>query len=168
MRGPHRPKNPIFLIYPLLMVKFLSMDEIGVVVKAEGRFAKVSVPKKAGICEQCTMGTCHVTEGGSELDALNKANAKEGQRVRVSIKPYTYVKGSFIVYGIPVICLMAGAVLGKEFLTGYGPFTGMDPEIVSAIAGFSAFFVSFLLIKLWSMKAEKKLEFKPVIEEILD
>jgi sigma-E factor negative regulatory protein RseC len=144
------------------------MDEIGVVVRTEGRFATVSVPKKAGICEQCTMGTCHVSEEGSEIDALNKANAKEGQKVRVSIKPYTYVKGSLIVYGIPVLCLMAGAVLGQEFLAGVGPFAGMDPEYVSAISGFSGFILSFIIIKLWSMKAEKRLEFKPVIEEILD
>lgn len=143
------------------------MDEIGVVLKTEGRFARVSIPKKGGICEQCTMGTCSVKEEGSELDALNKVNAKEGQRVRVSIKSYTYVKGSLIVYGIPVLSLIAGAILGKEF-AGNLTFLSADPDIVSAILGFSAFFVSFALVKLWSLKAEKKLEYKPIIEEILD
>lgn len=143
------------------------MDEIGVVLKTEGRFARVSIPKKGGICEQCSMGTCDVKQEGAELDAINKVNAREGQKVRVSIRPYTYVKGSLIVYGLPMLGLIAGAILGKEFAGSFS-FLSSDPDIVSAIVGFTVFFVSFALVKLWSMKAEKKVGYKPVIEEILD
>ena len=70
-----------------------------------------------------------------------------------------------VIYGIPALALVGGAVIGKEL---FGPFfAGSDPDMVSAVAGFGAFMLSFLLIKLWSFSAGKKTETKPVIEEIL-
>lgn len=141
------------------------MEEIGTVKSTAGAFAKVSVPKKS-VCEGCTAGTCKPDEQSMEIDAVNKAGAKAGQKVRVVIKSYTYLKGSILVYGIPAVALIAGAVLGKEIFSKQ--FKGTDPDIVSAIFGFGLFLMAFLGIKLWSLKAEKKTETKPVIEEILE
>ncbi|MDA8389063.1 MAG: SoxR reducing system RseC family protein [Nitrospiraceae bacterium] len=142
------------------------MEEIGVVIKTLGRLATVSIPKPKGICEQCTMGGCNISGEGSEIEALNLAGAKEGQKVKVSMKAFSYTKGSLIVYGLPVLALILGAVIGKELALSH--FKGSDPESVSAIFAFAAFGISFLLIKIWTSKAEKKQEYKPVIEEILD
>jgi sigma-E factor negative regulatory protein RseC len=86
--------------------------------------------------------------------------------VRVELKPYSYLKGSTIVYGLPALALVVGAVAGKELFSGL--FRTMDGDIVSAIFGFGAFIIAFILIKLWSMRFEKKTEYKPVIEEILE
>ncbi len=149
------------------MLKFNNMDEIGVVTKIEGRLATVTVSKKPGICEQCSMGTCHVSEASAEVEALNMVDAEVGQTVRVAMKPFSYLKGSLIVYGIPVLCLILGAILGKQFFSRT-LMKGTDPDIVSAIFGFALFAVSFIIIKIWSKRAEKKIEYKPVIEEILD
>ena len=101
-----------------------------------------------------------------EIDAVNKAGAKAGQKVRVVIKSYTYLKGSILVYGIPAIALITGAVLGKEIFSRQ--FKDTDPDILSAIFGFGLFLIAFLGIKIWSLTAEKKTETKPVIEEILE
>jgi sigma-E factor negative regulatory protein RseC len=141
------------------------MEEIGVVISTHGPIAKVAVQRKS-VCDQCTAGTCHLTEGGAELEALNTARAKEGQKVKVVLKPYSYLKGSLIVYGLPLLALIAGAVAGKELLAD--SFKGLDPDLVSAIFAFGAFALSFLVVFLWSRRAEKKTEFKPVIEEILE
>lgn len=142
------------------------MEEIGVVIQTLGRFAKVSIAKPQGVCEHCTMGTCHVSAEGSEIEALNMAGAKEGQKVKVVMKPLSYMKGSLIVYGLPVLALILGAILGKELALSH--MKGHDPDSISAIFAFGAFGISFLLVKLWTSKAEKKLEYKPIIEEILD
>jgi sigma-E factor negative regulatory protein RseC len=101
-----------------------------------------------------------------EIEALNPIKATVGQTVRVVMKPYSYLKGAIIVYGIPAIALVIGAILGKEFFSTY--FTGVDPDVVSAIFGFGAFIVFFLFIKFWSSKLEKKQDLKPVIEEIIE
>ncbi len=140
------------------------MEEVGSVKSIQGPMATVVVTKKS-MCEHCTAGTCSMTEGGAELEALNEAGAGVGQKVRVELKAYSYLKGSMIIYGLPALMLIIGAVVGKEI----GPrFMGLDSDLVSAIFAFGAFAFSIVLVKLWSMKAEKKTEYRPVIKEIID
>jgi sigma-E factor negative regulatory protein RseC len=141
------------------------MEEIGVVKSVEGPVAKVSVARRS-MCEKCTAGTCLLTDDGAELEALNEAGAEVGQRVRVVLQPYIYLKGSLIVYGLPAVALVVGAVAGRELAPGV--FRHADPEIVSACFAFALFALSFVIVKLWSMRAERKTEYKPIIEEILD
>ncbi len=147
------------------MVKFKFMEEIGIIKRIEGIFATVSIPKKSA-CEGCSLGICKPDSQFMEIKALNPVNATIGQKVKIVMKPYTYLKGSLIVYGIPALALITGAVLGKEVISLY--FARLDPDIVSAITGFIAFAISFIVIKLWSSRAEKKVEVSPVIEEIIE
>ena len=116
------------------------MEEVGVIMSIDGLTAKVSVRRKSA-CEGCTAGTCKPGEQSMEIEALNPIKAKVGQNVRVVMKPYSYLKGAIIVYGIPAIALVIGAILGKEFFSRY--FTGVDPDVVSAFFGFGAFIVFF-------------------------
>ena len=141
------------------------MEEIGIIKDIKGLLAKVSVPRKSA-CEGCTAGICKPEEQSMEIEALNTVNARVGQRVRITVKPYTYLKGSIIVYGVPAIALIIGAILGKEFFSSY--FKKLDPDIISAVVGFGAFIIAFICIKLWSRTVEKKVESKPIIEEILE
>lgn len=140
------------------------MDEIGIVKEIRGAFAIVSVARKSA-CSECRAG-CHLTESGAEIEAVNAIHAGVGQKVRVVMKPYTYLKGSLLVYGLPALALILGAVVGKELLGGL--FKNADPDILSAISGFGAFILSFLFVKVWSARTEKKIEHKPVAEEILE
>lgn len=141
------------------------VEEIGVVKSTDGVIARVNVPKKSA-CEGCTAGVCRTEEQSMEIEAVNRAGAKVGQKVRVTIKAYAYMKGSMVVYGLPALSLVLGAVLGKELMSRI--FTGSDPDILSAVFGFGAFVISFIFVKIWAGIACKKVESKPVIEEILD
>ena len=149
------------------MLKLQTVEEFGVVKSTEGLIAKVTVPRK-NVCEGCTAGMCKPDEQSMELEALNPVGAIAGQRVRVVMKPYTYLKGTVIVYGIPALALVAGTIFGKKVLSSY--FKEFDPDTVSAIAGFCAFIVSFLFLKIWSKRVEKgeRADLKPVIVEILE
>src|ERR1700690_433203 len=140
------------------------IEEIGTIKSTEGNMAIVAVPRKSA-CEGCTSGICKPDAQTMDIEALNKAGAGVGQKVRVTIKSAVYMKGSMVVYGIPAIGLVIGAVIGKVFLSGL--FQGTDPDILSAICGFTAFGVSLVIVKIWSGMAGKKIESKPVIEEIL-
>jgi positive regulator of sigma E activity len=75
------------------------------------------------------------------------------------------MKGSMVVYGLPALGLVLGAVFGKEVLGRF--FPGNDPDILSAIAGFTTFCISFIIVKVWTDRAVEKIESRPVIEEIL-
>jgi sigma-E factor negative regulatory protein RseC len=128
------------------------IEEIGIVIKVEDVTAKVAVQKR-GTCEGCAAsGVCETSEGGMEIEALNKAQAKVGQTVKVSMKPQAYLKGAIFVYGIPLVALYIQSV---------------NSDIVSFFVGFAAFMISFLAARAWGKKAETKVEYKPVIEEIL-
>jgi sigma-E factor negative regulatory protein RseC len=147
------------------MLKCNTVEEVGVIKSIEGLVAKVSVLRKSA-CEGCTAGICKPEEQTMEIEALNPVEARVGQKVKIIMKPYTFLRGSIIVYGVPALSLLIGAILGKEVFSHY--LKEFDPDIVSAIFGFGAFAISFLSIKLWSNKAGKRVELKPVIEEILE
>ncbi len=147
------------------MLKCNTVEEVGVIKSIEGLLAKVSVPLKSA-CEGCSLGTCKPEEQSMEIEALNPVKARVGQKVKIVMKPYTYLRGSIIVYGVPALSLLIGAILGKEVFSHY--LKEFDPDIVSAIFGFGALAISFLSIKLWSSKIWKKVDLKPVIEEILE
>jgi sigma-E factor negative regulatory protein RseC len=147
------------------MLKFKTVEEVGLIKSIDGMLAVVCVPKKSA-CEGCTMGICSSGDQFMEIEALNPVNARVGQKVRIIMKPYTYLKGSVVVYGVPALALITGAVIGKEVFSYF--LQEFDPDIVSAVFGFCAFIISFAVIKIWSSKISKKTETKPVIEEILD
>jgi sigma-E factor negative regulatory protein RseC len=147
------------------MVKFKIVEEVGVITSTDSMSATVSVPRKSA-CDGCSLKTCKSQDQFMVIEALNPLDAHVGQRVRVVMKPYSYLKGSMLIYGIPALALILGAVLGKELVSAF--FIRYDPDLVSAATGFIFFLLSFIFVKLWSGSAEKNADVKPVIEEILE
>jgi sigma-E factor negative regulatory protein RseC len=141
------------------------VEEVGVVISVDCPTARVNVPKKSA-CEGCTAGVCLTGEQSMEIVALNKAGAKAGQKVRVNIRANVYMTSAMIIYGIPALALVLGAVFGKEVMPGF--FTGKDPDVLSAIFGFGFLGLSFVVVKLWANRKTGKTESGPVIEEILN
>jgi len=140
------------------------LEEVGTVKSIEGVMAIVDVPVKSA-CEGCTAGTCRPQDKFMEIEAFNQAGAVVGQKVRVAVKASAYVRGSMVVYGVPALALVLGAVFGKEVLSGF--FPGTDPDILSAVAGFTTLCISFIIVKTWTNRTVRKIESRPVIEEIL-
>jgi sigma-E factor negative regulatory protein RseC len=147
------------------VVKFETVEEIGIIEHEDGLHATVSVLKR-NACDGCSSVTCNPVGHSMTIEALNPIHARVGQKVKISIKSNTYLKSSVIVYGIPAIALVAGAVLGKEVISTH--FAVHDPDNISAISGFAACLLSFFSVKIWSSMADKGNAAKPVIEEILE
>lgn len=141
------------------------MEELGIVKNIKGNMATVVVPKKSS-CEDCAIGICKSVEQSMEIDALNQANAQIGQKVRVLIKPYSYIKGSLFIYGIPAVSFIIGIIIGQEIIGSRLHIFGTDTA--SAVFGFGALVLSFILIKLWSSRLNKKNNLMPVIEQIIE
>jgi sigma-E factor negative regulatory protein RseC len=140
------------------------IEEIGVVTSIDGHKAQVNVPKKSA-CEGCTAGTCVTGDQTMEIVAFNKAGAEVGQKVKVVVQANAYMKGAMIIYGFPALAMVLGAVFGKEITPHF--FKGADPDILSAIFGFSFLGMSFAGVKIWSNRKTTKEESSPVIEEII-
>ena len=141
------------------------MEEIGIVTGVDGVHAIVTVEKKSA-CDHCTAGTCKVSGEKATIEAINEAQAKVGQRVRVRLRALAYFKGSLLFYGLPTVSLIAGAVIGREYFAGW--FEGMDPEGVSALSAFIFLGLSLVAVRLIGSKAEKSVKYQPIVEEILD
>jgi sigma-E factor negative regulatory protein RseC len=141
------------------------MDSTGVVKELQGAKAIVLVQRESA-CDSCASGSsCKGTKHGAEIEAYNPVGAAPGDMVKISFKAFTYLKGSILVYGIPAVALVIGAVVGKELLAGYWP--ALDPDLASAMAAFGFMGISLLFVKLLIKRFEKKKELVPVIEEII-
>jgi len=143
------------------------MEEIGIVKELNGIKAIISVQKQ-GSCGSCPGGALCRTLGAGEalMEAYNYVDARAGDTVKVVFKSSNYLKGAMLVYGLPALMLIIGAVLGKEYLSRF--FPAADPEIISACSGFGLLLITFLAIKLWSNIFERKKEYTPIIEEIIN
>jgi sigma-E factor negative regulatory protein RseC len=142
------------------------MYEIGIVKSIDGTIAKVVVARKSSCCESCEKEICDIPENGVETEAVNTAGAKVGQKVKVVMKSYTYVKGAMIIYVLPVVALIAGAILGKMYLPSF--WGGVDSDLLAALAGFLTLFTSLILVKIISSRMDKKTENKSVIESVVE
>lgn len=146
------------------MLKLYVMEEKGVVESIDGMTARVVVTRKSA-CEHCTAGTCHLSGEGAIIEAINAVHAEVGQRVRVVMKPVAYLSGAVMIWGVPALALVIGAVAGMNLTQAY--IHGIAPETGAAIGAFGLMALSFIIVKIWSKGAEKKAEYKPVIEDIL-
>lgn len=142
------------------------MLTMGVVRSVDGQTAKVFVEMGGGCCDHCEKEVCDVSTQGVETEALNLVHARVGQKVKISMKPFTYVKGALVLFILPICGLFVGAFLGRVYLPAYIHGTGADT--LSAVGGLFLLGVSLILTKLFSAKMGRKVEHRPVIESIIE
>jgi sigma-E factor negative regulatory protein RseC len=136
-------------------------EEVGTVIESRGGAARVLV-KRNSACDHCPSRSCCASVGGDlkGVDVSNGMGAREGQRVKIGISPKAVLKASFILYMVPILALIIGAVLGNYL----GP---QHREIWAVSMGVGFFVGSYFVIKALSKHLENKAEYVPVVTEIL-
>lgn len=106
------------------------MQETGEVISVEGGSVTVRL-KRTSACERC--GACRVGVSSDEMvvTAKNECAADLHDRVRVELKAEAFLSAVLILYGLPLIGLMLGAVVGS----GLGRWLGWGRY--GALAGFA-------------------------------
>ena len=99
-----------------------------------------------------------------EVNAINEAGAKLGDRIVLSFKTSSLLKASFLLYVFPILLLIIGAAIGQEI----APKFDFNPSGFSAIIGFAFFFAALLIIKTTANKLAKKNDYRPKIIKILN
>ena len=96
------------------------MIENGIITALNGDKATVALPPKKA-CGGC--GKCALGKGGKEMEltAENTAGAKKGDRVAVEVPFRDPLASSFILFGLPLLGLLAGAGIGYLLFPGDGP-----------------------------------------------
>jgi len=116
------------------------IEDIGRVFRVADDRAFIEVERSSAYASCGLQEAEELATGGKVVfEAYNMAGANIGDRVRVQVRTGAYTKASLYVYGIPVLFLVIGAVVGTYAAT-----------------------ILFLL-----RKRSNKIEYMPVIVEVM-
>lgn len=101
------------------------MSRLGIVQELRGKYAIISSSRR-GICEGCNdKSNCSFDNalGKSVPDlvtAINDIKAKPGDQVEFDLLGHTELKTSLIVWVVPLIGLVLGAIVGSSYHDFFG------------------------------------------------
>ncbi len=136
--------------------------EEGIVLKLHDSTTALVKTKRSSACESCSSkDSCQTTGGGvnMEVEVVNIAGAKVGDTVVIEVQASSLLKASFLIHIFPILCLVAGAVVGQEIAPTYN----WDLSTASALTGFLFFSLAFLIIKVVGKKMASKDAYKPKV-----
>jgi sigma-E factor negative regulatory protein RseC len=142
------------------------IEETGFVVSTEGECAWVEVRRKSAC------GSCSVSKGcgtsvlsqvlgrrPNRVLAFNDAGAVAGDEVVLGIPDEALLRGSFAVYAVPLLALLAGALLGGLYADGSGHYN----EALSVLFGLFGMAGGFLWVRRFSQRIRHDRRFQPSI-----
>ncbi|NOZ37762.1 MAG: SoxR reducing system RseC family protein [Gammaproteobacteria bacterium] len=143
------------------------IEETAVVVKCEGEFAWVEAQRKSacGHCsvnKSCGTGTIAKIWGqkSSQMKAINKVHACEGDTVLVGLQEAALVQGSLIIYLLPIVSMILFAIFGKH-MAGQWQLASVDgTSVLFAVIGF---LLAGILIKIYSKRISADARYQPVV-----
>ncbi len=129
------------------------MVRTGRVVEADGKKMKVCFDRPE-MCASC--GRCGVHGQHQELVSV-EGDAKAGAWVQVEMPDAQIVKVSLIAYVIPLVCLMAGLVIGQNVL---------GSDLWAGALGVTALGAGLLLVRLADRKLGGRPGWKPRLIQV--
>lgn len=119
---------------------------------------------RSSACESCSSRqACHAGGGKEmEVEAINTADARVGDRIVLNIKTTSLLKATFLLYVFPILAMIAGALIGQMV----GAMRGGDPSGMSALFAFLSFGLAFLLIRIVGRRLSRNDAYTPEIIKI--
>ena len=138
----------------------------GLVINIEKPGLAQVLTERKEACGGCqSTHNCHACLTNSKIvtEVLNRVGAKEGDLVDISLDTGLLLKGSAILYLIPVAGLLAGALLG-HFLDLKFAIDGINTAIVFGLVGLC---LGFLITAFISKQMAKNNRITPQISRII-
>lgn len=111
-------------------------------------------------CKACaSRKSCQTSGQEMEVEAINLADAREGDTVIMSLQTSSLLKISFLLYILPVILLIVGAVAGGRVGAAYG----VNESAAAAAGGFLLFIIAFIFIVRKGNRMARKDDYRPKI-----
>ncbi|MEE4112757.1 MAG: SoxR reducing system RseC family protein [Desulfobacteraceae bacterium] len=141
--------------------------EEGVVFKLGSSQAGTAWVKttRSSACASCSSKDACQGSGGDqemEVEAINTADARVGDRIVLNVKTASLLKATFLLYVFPILAMIAGAVLGQAVAV----MRGSDPSGFSALFGFLFFGIAFIVIRIAGRRLSTNASYKPEIIKI--
>jgi len=140
---------------------------IGIVLENNGDgFANIKT-NRSGACGGCdsSSGHCHSCLANSQMicRVANPINAKPGETVRVELDSREVFKGAAVLYLLPVLTLMGGALAGP----GIGRHIGLSDGAGSVIFSLVGLLLGLFLVKLFDRSNWAKRKLSPTITSVI-
>ncbi len=137
------------------------ITEHGIVTGATADVAQIKT-NRAAACEGCTAkDSCGTIHQGKEitLEVPNTLGVETGDSVLIGMQTKSALLLTFLIYIVPVLCLVAGALTGDAL----GPFFRINASFLAMVLGFSFFGIAFFILHKKSAAMNQKKGFKPVL-----
>ena len=140
------------------------VSEQGVIEEVSGQKALVRI-EKTSACATCgSRGACEaVSDKAMIVEVTNDLGAGKGDRVEISVSSGSFLKLSILVYFLPVVALVAGALAGGELSAPLH----LHPTLASILGGCSAMAVTFYALKRLDRSSRASRKFQPRMTRIL-
>ena len=127
------------------------MEETGTVEKILKNGEVLISVSRSSACGNCSMSGFCFSDDSKTIKFQAKADfpVKVGQSVRLSIDESNFMKYSLVTYLMPVILLIAGAVIGT--VPG-----GKENPLPAIIGGITGLLAGLFLVRIFSKRLEKK------------
>ena len=127
----------------------------GKVIALQGEIAVVHFVRSdaCGHCNACF----HLGSNEADIELVNTAGAKVGDIVSIELKGRSMVRASLITYGLPLVGLLIGVLIGTQWGDLYGVAGGL------LLCG-----GTYFILRGLEPYFAKKAEFKPRIVEIVE
>jgi len=123
-------------------------EDIGTVVSVRGKLVKVELVRGSG-CKSCSLrGMCFGRNTPAVFELESDLELVPGDRVQLMIAPSTRVLTSLMVFGLPLLCLFAGYLIGSLWLA----------ELPSIGIAFAATALSFFIMRKIDKKFGNRLQ----------
>ena len=139
--------------------------EEGVIEKLDGDAAVVR-SKRYGVCESCPdRDGCGIFEQPKELTITvqHPINAQVGEHVKYAVDSFALLKLSFLLYVFPILCLLAGALVGNLVAAK----RALDPSLWAFGIGVVFFATAFIILKIVDRRLALKSHYQPKIVKVL-
>ena len=124
------------------------------------------VTEKGDACNNCESAQfCHSLSDCSRMETrvLNRANARVGDRVTISLSSSSVFKSAMILYILPTLSLILGAIIGS----GLHNYLGIDETGAAILFGFAGLILGFTIAGLISKRQTADSKLTPVITRII-
>jgi sigma-E factor negative regulatory protein RseC len=138
----------------------------GVVIRLTAADEADVVASKQGGCGSCSSATsCHTSKASKKMTttAFNPVGAEPGDIVALNVSTSSLLKGMAVIYLLPVLGLLAGAIIGAN-IKGIVSLTETGGAVLFGGIGLA---LGFGLVVILSKLMDTKDAYKPVISRII-
>ncbi|MGD8992414.1 MAG: SoxR reducing system RseC family protein [Desulfobacterales bacterium] len=138
--------------------------ERGIVEKVESEWAWVKT-KRSSACSSCGSRHHCLTQGSDQMvvKAQNSARAKKGDEVELYLSTGTKLKGTAIVYLLPVLGIFVGAFSANPL----SKMLGLNPSLGMAFFTLTGLVAAVFLMRYLANRMGAKQALNPIVKRVV-